>query len=394
MDGLVVSLETVTPLFVGGADPRGEPELRAPAFRGALRYWLRAALAGALGDDAAALEQVRAAEEAVFGSAREGRGSASPVVVRVRGEMPRAQQYAKGRAARDPTTGRSMPSGTDYLFWSMAESGRRERGTYQEARQFWPPGVSFELELLARPGADDAQVALQRAAAALWLLVHLGGIGARSRRAGGSLSAAKPAAAGGLSFGLGGRTAEEVAREIGDGLTQVRRVFGELGQCSPSAPPEFDVLHPRGCRVWVLGLWRSSAEAVEAMGAAMRDFRSRREPDHREVARWLSGGGIDTVQRAAFGLPLPFRYTQGPSAVVGASDRGRLIDRRASPLWLKVSRTAAGGYAGVATLFCSRFLPRGAALSAAGHQAPPPADYRLLQQFVEKQFKSVEVEYE
>ncbi|MEJ5376843.1 MAG: type III-B CRISPR module RAMP protein Cmr1 [bacterium] len=41
---LIVSLETVTPLFGGGADPRGAPELRSPAFRGSMRYWLRAAL--------------------------------------------------------------------------------------------------------------------------------------------------------------------------------------------------------------------------------------------------------------------------------------------------------------------------------------------------------------
>ncbi len=41
---LTVTLETVTPLFLGGADPRGAPELRAPSFRGAMRYWLRAAL--------------------------------------------------------------------------------------------------------------------------------------------------------------------------------------------------------------------------------------------------------------------------------------------------------------------------------------------------------------
>ncbi len=41
---LSVTLETVTPLFLGGADPRGAPDLRSSAFRGALRYWLRAAL--------------------------------------------------------------------------------------------------------------------------------------------------------------------------------------------------------------------------------------------------------------------------------------------------------------------------------------------------------------
>lgn len=48
---LTVTLQTVTPLFLGGAGPRGAPELRAPSFRGALRYWLRAALGEAIGDN-------------------------------------------------------------------------------------------------------------------------------------------------------------------------------------------------------------------------------------------------------------------------------------------------------------------------------------------------------
>jgi CRISPR-associated protein Cmr1 len=38
---ITVKLETVTPLFLGGAEPHGEPELRPPAFRGAMRHWLR-----------------------------------------------------------------------------------------------------------------------------------------------------------------------------------------------------------------------------------------------------------------------------------------------------------------------------------------------------------------
>lgn len=42
---ITVKLETVTPLFLGGAEARGEPELRPPAFRGATWYWLRAEVA-------------------------------------------------------------------------------------------------------------------------------------------------------------------------------------------------------------------------------------------------------------------------------------------------------------------------------------------------------------
>ena len=35
MHKLTVTLETATPMFLGGAEPRGVPELRAPSFRGA-----------------------------------------------------------------------------------------------------------------------------------------------------------------------------------------------------------------------------------------------------------------------------------------------------------------------------------------------------------------------
>lgn len=41
---LTVTLETVTPLFLGGAVPGESPELRPSSFRGVMRYWLRAAL--------------------------------------------------------------------------------------------------------------------------------------------------------------------------------------------------------------------------------------------------------------------------------------------------------------------------------------------------------------
>jgi CRISPR-associated protein Cmr1 len=60
-----VTLETVTPMFLAGANQE-KPELRAPSFMGALRYWTRAALGGVLGDNN--LEALKKAEEEVWGS--------------------------------------------------------------------------------------------------------------------------------------------------------------------------------------------------------------------------------------------------------------------------------------------------------------------------------------
>ena len=40
-------LKVLTPMFMGGADSDGEPELRAASIRGAMRFWFRA-IAGAV----------------------------------------------------------------------------------------------------------------------------------------------------------------------------------------------------------------------------------------------------------------------------------------------------------------------------------------------------------
>lgn len=65
MRELRVRLETVTPLLLHGADGR-TPELRPPSFRGAMRYWWRAALGGIIGDEN--LETLHKLEGAVFGN--------------------------------------------------------------------------------------------------------------------------------------------------------------------------------------------------------------------------------------------------------------------------------------------------------------------------------------
>ncbi|MCS7219862.1 MAG: type III-B CRISPR module RAMP protein Cmr1 [Anaerolineae bacterium] len=399
MHAITVTLETVTPMFLGGADPRGAPELRASSFRGAMRYWLRAALGGVYGDDATGLVAVREAEARVFGSTETKWGGASAIAIRVKGNLPSPKKYHRGRAVRVRKYGREIlqPSGRDYLYWSML--GFRE----EPDRKYYPQGSRFSIELLVRPGASNGCLALQEATAALWLLVQLGGVGARSRRTGGSLSVLEPDQIDNLNFALHSNNIKEIAEELKQGLTAVRELFQQHhpkgGMRIPSSPSTFDVLHPMSCKVWVLGVWYSSDEAIEAIGAAMRDFRTYREPDHSEVAKWLMGAPIKTVERSVFGLPLQFRYSgKGRQVVV----RGRTkppeetIDRRASPLWLTVSKTKPGAYVGVATLFNSRFLPTGEQLHEKHERRPtlsPPADYRLIEQFIAEKFCAEEVSY-
>jgi CRISPR-associated protein Cmr1 len=360
-ESLVVPLETVTPLFLAGAEPRGAPELRAPAFRGALRYWLRAALGGVLGDN---LEAVRREEAAVFGSTDERAGGAGAVTVRIRhGELPSPEPYERAGTA-------AQPAGRDYLYWSMVAMGGNE------AKHYYPPGASFTLALATRPGARAAEPALQQAAAALWLLVQCGGVGSRSRRTAGSLSAAESAQASGLRFNLAGRTPATVADELGQGIKRVREIVS--GGRSPAALPVFpgfDILHPTTCRMWVLGRWERASSAVDDVGAKFRGFRIGDRRGGRTAP--------SLMERAVFGLPLRGLDIQPPHGWPA-------IDRRASPLWLKVSGTTDGGAVVVATLFRCRFLPNGATLARAGREEPPPANYDLIERWIRTAFPTAQ----
>lgn len=357
---LSVTLEAVTPLFLGGADARGEPELRSPAFRGALRYWLRAALGGALGGD---LEAVRRAEAAVFGSPDEKLGGASGITIRVRPHgQPESEEYRRAGSV-------GQPAGRDYLYWSMIGMGGGP------GKRSYPPDTPFTLTLTTRPGGRAAQPALPQAAAALWLLVQLGGVGSRARRTAGSLTASGSTQPFGMQFGLSGDTAAAVAAQLAAGLQRVRTIFTPVGGSVPALParPEFDVLSPGVCSIWVLGTWDRASTAVDALGAGLRDFRVTQKTGTQTVP--------PLVDRAIFGLPLWGLSIQ--------AERGeRAIERRASPLWLKVSKMSGGGVAAVATLFRSRFLPPDVRLGRGDRFSPPPSDYALIERWVAESFPS------
>jgi CRISPR-associated protein Cmr1 len=374
---LTVELETVTPLFLGGAEPRGSPpELRAASVRGALRYWLRALLGGVMGDGD--LSALRAVEDFVFGSTETG---ASAVVLTLKHNGLETAEFRKRRAIREG--GQFKPEGADYLFWSMSEMGRRERGTWQPARQYIMPGARFTLTMKPRLGAPNAEDAWWRASAALWLLTQLGALGSRSRRGAGSLCATAEPGQADLPPFKPPATVRDLQVHLEAGLHQIRESLVTTGKLRIT--PRFDVLAPGVCKVWVLAdaeSWSTWLQALDGIGGRMRDFRSRRKPDYDTMRNWMRRGPTPpTVERAAFGLPLPFRYSRGPFDVV----QGSLHDRRSSPLWLRVTKLTSGQYVGVATLFKSAFLAERESLQLqrGRRTTAPPEDYSLIEEFID-----------
>ena len=394
MQEVRVKLETVTPMFLGGAEARGAPpELRPPSFRGAMRYWLRALLGGVYGNN---LDKVSTIEGDVFGSASADNGSASAINLRII-----QSKFSEEAFTRSNTSQGEEPPGSDYLYWSMARSGNPDKNNYQPPKHAIKPGTQFELSLSTRPGASKALL-FDYSLPSLWLAMNLGGIGARSRRTAGSFSPANPLTSNNLDFHINTAPRAEIAIQIGKAIQTMRAKLGisqEKIQIDP--PSEFDILHPNVCQIWVLGVWDNPNSAINVLGKRMRDFRNRREPDHRNVAKWLDENQPpQTIERSVFGLPIPYRYTprNGEQALSGTI-QGRLqnpmIDRRSSPLWLTVNKLHPKGYVGIATLFHSRFLPENEKLHAKKrranlHAVEPPADYTLIQEWIAEQFPTVE----
>lgn len=143
MDRATLSLTAVTPLFLGGAEPRASAELRIPPIKSAIRYWYRAWAGRYLSESA-----LRLREEEDLGSTK----GQSPVLMWFRSPAP------TGKA----TDREELP------FASRASRPRLREMT------------RFDIEFCSRSSFDWIEAPL-----ALWL--SCSGLGGRSRRGGGVL---------------------------------------------------------------------------------------------------------------------------------------------------------------------------------------------------------------
>src|SRR5512135_678979 len=322
---LDVELEAVTPLWIGGADAYAE--LRPPSVRGCMRFWFRALVGGLLGE---ALRDVWEAESAVYGST----ARASSVVVRLIGS-PRTSVSVAGEAEQLP--------GLSYMFWSV----------FQQRRDAILPGERFWLRLHSRPFPFPAvQVAgrtlemtdsFELAAASLWLLLRLGGVGARVRRgAGGMRVVGEPEGWPTNLPALVSRatTPAELAVELSAGVQRVRQAAGWQAR-PPADPSTYDILHERVCELYLADItFPSWWEAVNWAGEMFRAFRIEHKLDATGVAALLTQGrlAVRTIQRATLGLPITFFFKS-----IFADLTGRGVDPREARRKASASVTPARG---------------------------------------------------
>lgn len=318
---LAITVETVTPVFLGGAQARELADAIRPAsVRGQVRYWLRALLGASIDpanpDDA--LNELKRREGGLMGDTEAG----SPVRFRVR--RPGGFQFAEAQA---------QPRG-----WA---TGGRRMLPHRAVRNQENPLASdafveeqqLDIILSPRPGRmtiPDEVVA----ATLLWL--HLGGLGKRARRGFGSLQPVKfaPSGEGVISvtareFLHDGRPADAAALR-----SRINALLGWMGGVTPV---------PAGSWAGRSG-WPVLHEAVAGVRVsdAVKGYNLPKSYHEAMAPFWVESLRADGLRdERAYGYAKP-------------------NDRRASPFHLHIARTEAG-YHQVITTFWANPSPAGAA---------------------------------
>ena len=159
MSGLQVELETVTPLYMGGAFQ--QPEFRIPSVKGLLRYWYRA------------LDpKFRERESVIFGSASTRQSGFLMRLV----ESPSAIDYVafirKPQEAPPRTRSvKSVRSGLRYILFPFGMDPGRV--AISEDQRF---KVDHMLSSLVDQDTNTAQTVRRALIASWWALSNIGGL--------------------------------------------------------------------------------------------------------------------------------------------------------------------------------------------------------------------------
>ena len=154
MPKAVFKVKVLTPMFMGGANPYDEPELRAASIRGAMRFWFRA-MAGAITNDP---KEVYRLESKVFGDTEKK----SKVVVRVL-KQPTIENFGKSL---------QMDS-VKYIGYGLYGTGNRPNRKYLNGEG------KIEIDFPDKYKRHIGYV--------LWFIQYVGGLGARSKKGFGSV---------------------------------------------------------------------------------------------------------------------------------------------------------------------------------------------------------------
>lgn len=310
METLTVTLKTVTPLFLGGAEPHERAELRAPSIKGAMRFWYRA------------FDYTDANEEnAIFGSADTGQGIFDIRITTVVSQIEQVEVFAM-----------EFDQKVAYLGYGLIERKKiNNSSAWKNARPFIDSGTTYEVKITFKPVKNDspehekAKVIEYRkkAEGALWAMLMFSGLGSRSRRGFGSLAVTA----------IEGASSLRIWNFANAGVykTALESFIQGLKTHSNSDPSTHTSWSRNKAQCVVLGKGKEGngditpfsdwKEALKWIGTELHKYRSYHpapptgernfKNDHDNVCDYLLNGSKppSLPRRAAFGLPHNYFFT-------------------------------------------------------------------------------------
>ena len=358
MKEISLTLEFITPAFIGAAENRRVSEFRLPSLKGLLRFWWRAY------QDFPDEAELYKNESKIFGDT-EQRSKVS--IISTSSDRPKLGHLSN----------LSAPIG--YLGYGPIVYDSRTK-TFKTSRPCILAGEDVQIRLQIRTGKEEVKRGIYDS---LWLLTHLGGLGSRARRGLGSIQCSKiEGQEDELQFLITAKSIGEFKNHLESGF---RSIFADTKPSQKKTLPAFSSLGSEA-KVYLLNkVFKNNwQEALEGIGEYLRGYRSNRPHQPRtstagqDYTLVCGPKGFMATQslsqapkRIAFGLP--HNYFSSSRKRAGnvpfkADFRWQLNDeefnRRGSPLIFHVAKLGNGQYCVVITWLRSQFLPSRAKIKA------------------------------
>jgi CRISPR-associated protein Cmr6 len=315
-----VAVELLTPAFLAGASQnQSDCDLRPATLRGLLRWWWRTMHAGHLSRaDLLRLESAIWGDTKAGGAVRltvERKNSRSPVRYDFKSGYGPKTEFKKANELQD-SPDRKTSQGLFYLSYGMDDAGRK--------RWYAPPESAWTISLSARETKKNllipADLILEQAKSALWLLCHYGGMGAKCRKGFGSLR---------IQAGLAGITLGSLKKTAAD----LRKHTGlPIAVLNEPKSPSIDIAIMQS----VPTPWSNYWYALDQLGFVVQTFAKRYKHN---------------VEKRALGLP---RKIGAPMTGNFHAPKG---NRHASPVHFHFKRSADGKLILEIIAFPSAYLP-------------------------------------
>ncbi|PIE35708.1 type III-B CRISPR module RAMP protein Cmr1 [candidate division KSB3 bacterium] len=304
MSSTILKLQTVTPMFLAGADGQTF-DLRPPSIKGVLRFWWRAYYWGSH-HNAITIEEISRVEGEIFGGTSDNaKKSCFSIRMKPINVSPTSKPLPQKRI---PITSGGKTLNLDIINYLAY-------GIKQNKRQYIPEGQEFELRLSFRQETTEVGGTIfnvkEEILRSAYFLLTLGGLGAKSRNGFGSLKVLNP---------------KEIFKEISTEFSYPfsKKIFPFSQTMHNPAIPPFSAFS-KGMKIFIL-----DKDDYATWAACLADIGE----IYRQAREDLEGKHYQCSKRQFIGAPMVIKTRHGK--------KESFLERRAKPYFMRIRKTEKG----------------------------------------------------